>query len=229
MDPIMQIARKNGIAVIEDSAQALGAAYKGKKVCTIGDIGCISFFPSKNLGCFGDGGMLVTESEELWDKMKVIVSHGSKTRYHHDVLGVNSRLDTLQAAILGVKLGYLDGWNAARRGFADRYDQLLAGLPVVVPKRSSDCTHIFHQYTLRVPDRDLLAESLAAKKIPHGVYYPIPLHMQKAFADSGYNAGDFPEAEKAAREVISLPMHTELNDEQQRLITDAIKGFYAEQ
>jgi dTDP-4-amino-4,6-dideoxygalactose transaminase len=229
MDPILQIAGKHGIAVIEDSAQALGADYKGKKVCTFGDIGCISFFPSKNLGCFGDGGMMVTDNADLWEKMKVIVSHGSRTRYHHDVLGVNSRLDTIQAAILAVKLRYLDEWNEARRRFAERYDHLLAGLPVVPPKRSADCKHIFHQYTLRVPDRDRLAEALASQKIPHGVYYPIPLHLQRAYADSGYHAGNFPEAEKAAHEVISLPMHTELNDDQQRFVTDAVRRFYTKQ
>jgi len=228
MDPILKVARKHKIAVIEDSAQALGATYKGKKVCTLGDIGCISFFPSKNLGCFGDGGMMVTDNADLWEKMKVIVSHGSKTRYHHDVLGVNSRLDTIQAAILSVKLQYLDEWNAARRGFADRYDQLLAGLPVAVPARSADCTHIFHQYTVRVQERDRLAESLSEQKIPHGVYYPIPLHLQKAFAGSG-GEGDFPEAERASREVISLPMHTELTNEQQLFITGAVRAFYGKQ
>ncbi len=227
MDPILKVARSHGIPVIEDSAQALGATYKGTKVCTLGDIGCISFFPSKNLGCFGDGGMMVTDNAELGEKMKVIVSHGSKTRYHHDVLGVNSRLDTIQAAILSVKLRYLDEWNVARRRFADAYDSLLRGVPVVVPLRSADCTHIFHQYTIRAKDRDRLAASLAERKIPHGIYYPIPLHLQKAFAVPGTGVGAFPEAERAAREVLSLPMHTELTDEQLQLVTKTIKEFYA--
>ena len=227
MDPIVTIARKHGVAVIEDSAQALGAAYKGKKVCTFGDIGCISFFPSKNLGCFGDGGMMVTDNADLWEKMKVIVSHGSKTRYHHDVLGVNSRLDTIQAAILTVKLRYLDEWNAARRGFAGSYDRLLKDLPVVLPRRSSDCTHIFHQYTIRAKERDRLAAALAAQNIPHAIYYPIPLHLQTAFANSGNVAGDFPLTEQASQEVISLPMHTELSDEQIRYIANAVRTFYA--
>ena len=227
MDEIMAVADKHHIPVIEDSAQALGASYKGKKVCTIGAIGCISFFPSKNLGCFGDGGMLTTNDEELWKKLKVIVSHGSQTRYYHEVLGVNSRLDTIQAAVLKVKLQYLDEWNEARRKFAARYDELLTHPRFTLPARIPDRDHIFHQYTLRVPDRDRLAAHLAEQKIPHGVYYPVPLHLQQAFADAGFGRGSFPVAEQAAAEVISLPMHTELTDEQQKVITTTIRKFYA--
>lgn len=226
MDPIMAVARKHNLRVIEDAAQALGAAYKEKKVCTFGDIGCISFFPSKNLGAFGDAGMVVTNDQQLAERMKMITVHGSKTRYYHDMLGLNSRLDTLQAAILSVKLKYLDEWNETRRKAARRYDELLQDTPVTVPYVAAHCTHIFHQYTLRAPKRNALADHLKAKAIPHAIYYPVPLHMQKAFAVAGKRKGDYPIAEQAAEEVISLPMHTELTEEQLVYIVDAIREFY---
>lgn len=227
MDPIMEIARKHRLFVIEDSAQALGASYRGRKVCTFGDVACISFFPSKNLGAFGDGGMVTTNDGALWERMKMIASHGSKTRYEHDLLGVNSRLDTLQAAILKVKLRHLDRWNAARRRNAERYTALLAGTPVIPPPVAPDREHIFHQYTLRAPRRDALAEHLKARGIPHAIYYPIPLHLQKAYSGLGGKKGDFPVTEQAAAEVLSLPMHTELTDEQLVFITGAVREFYA--
>jgi dTDP-4-amino-4,6-dideoxygalactose transaminase len=227
MDPIMEIARRRGLVVIEDAAQALGASYQGRKVCSLGHIGCISFFPSKNLGCFGDGGMITTNDPELDAKMRIIAAHGSKIRYYHDVLGINSRLDTIQAAILNVKLKHLDRWNTARQQAAARYTALLAAVPVTPPAVDSRGVHIFHQYTLRAPRRDALAASLKEAGIPHAVYYPVPLHLQKAFASSGNKRGDFPITEQAAAEVISLPMHTELSEEQQRFVTDAIARFYA--
>jgi dTDP-4-amino-4,6-dideoxygalactose transaminase len=226
MEGIMAVARRRNLKVIEDSAQAMGATYRGHKVCSIGDVGCISFFPSKNLGCFGDGGMMVTKDAALAETMRVVAAHGSRVRYYHDMIGVNSRLDTLQAAILRVKLRYLDQYNEARRAAAARYSEMLTGSPATVPYVSPDGGHIFHQYTLRVPKRDELADHLKAKGIPHAVYYPVPLHLQKAFAMTGGKAGDFPVTEQAAREVISLPMHTELTVEQQTVITDAIKEFY---
>lgn len=226
MDPIMEIARKHNLKVIEDAAQALGASYKGKKVCSFGDAACISYFPSKNLGAFGDAGMIVTNNADLGDRMKMITAHGSKVRYHHEVVGVNSRLDTLQAVILAVKLKYLEEWNAARRKAAERYNALLQGAPVALPYVSPDGEHIFHQYTIRAPRRDALADHLKAKGIPHGVYYPIPLHLQKAFAVAGSAKGDFPISEKAAEEVLSLPMHTELTEEQLVYVTDTVKEFY---
>jgi dTDP-4-amino-4,6-dideoxygalactose transaminase len=226
MDPLMAIARKRGIPVIEDAAQAMGASYKGKKVCAIGDIGCISFFPSKNLGCFGDGGMMVTNDPVLAEKMKMIAAHGSRVRYYHEVLGVNSRLDTIQAVILKVKLGHLEEYNAARRKAADRYNVLLKGTPAITPGEAPYAGHIYHQYTLRVPSRDSLAAFLKEKGIPHGIYYPVPLHLQKAFEMSGGKRGDFPVTEKATEEVVSLPMHTELTEEQLVAVTDAIKEFY---
>ncbi len=233
MDPIMAVARKNNLKVIEDSAQGLGATYKGKKVCTFGDISCISYFPSKNLGAFGDAGMVVTDDAALAEKMRMIIVHGSKVRYYHEILGVNSRLDTLQAAILTVKLKYLDQWNAARRKAAARYNELLKGTPVSVPYVSPNGEHIFHQYTIRVPKpappaggRNALAEHLKQQGIPHAIYYPISLHMQQAFAVPGTGKGAFPITEQATDEVLSLPMHTELTEEQIQFVTNAIKEFY---
>jgi dTDP-4-amino-4,6-dideoxygalactose transaminase len=227
MDAIMRIARARGLKVIEDSAQGLGATYRGTKVCAIGDCGCISFFPSKNLGAFGDGGMIVTNDAALADRLRMIAAHGSRVRYYHEVLGVNSRLDTIQAAILRVKARYLDAWNAERRRAAARYTELLAGTPAVTPFIDPAGEHIFHQYTLRVPERDGLDERLKEKGIPHAIYYPVPLHLQKAFAMSGYHAGDFPVTEQACREVVSLPMHTELTDEQQQFVCTTIREYYA--
>jgi dTDP-4-amino-4,6-dideoxygalactose transaminase len=226
MDTIMEIARRRGAPVIEDAAQAFGSTYKGRRVCTIGEVGCISFFPSKNLGCFGDGGMMTTNNQALAEKMRMVAAHGSNVRYYHDILGVNSRLDTLQAAILRVKLKHLDRWNAARRKAAARYTELLQDTPAVPPFVARDGYHIFHQYTLRVPQRDGLAAFLKERGIPHAIYYPVPLHLQKAYIGYGYAKGDFPAAEKAAEEVISLPMHTELTEEQLVFITSAIAEFY---
>ncbi len=226
MDPIMEIARRRKIPVSEDAAQAMGASYKAKKVSGIGDIGCISFFPSKNLGCFGDGGMLVTNDKGLAERMKMIASHGSRVRYYHEVLGVNSRLDTIQAAILKVKLHHLEQFNSARQLAAARYDELLKDTPVTLPVVAPYGQHIFHQYTIRVPKRNALADFLKSKGIPHAIYYPVPLHLQKAFEMSGGKKGDFPVSERAADEVLSLPMHTELTSDQQEYIASAVKEFY---
>jgi dTDP-4-amino-4,6-dideoxygalactose transaminase len=227
MDPIMDIAQRHDLKVIEDAAQAIGASYKRKKVGSIGNVGCISFFPSKNLGSCGDAGMVVTNDSALGERMRMIVVHGSRKRYHHEILGLNSRLDTLQAAILKVKLQYLDEWNAARRRFAGRYDELLNGAPVTTPRVSPSCEHIFHQYTIRAPKRDALSGYLKDKGIPHGIYYPIPLYRQKAYASIIDQRLNFPQTEQAANEVLSLPMHTELNDDQLQFITGTIKEFYA--
>jgi len=227
MDPVMAVARAHNIPVVEDAAQAMGARYRERAVCSIGTVGCISFFPSKNLGCFGDGGMVVTHDSALAERMRMIAAHGSRVRYYHEVLGLNSRLDTLQAAILRVKLPHLSEYNAARRKAAAHYDDLLRGLPVVLPQAGPAGEHIFHQYTLRAKMRDELAAFLKDENIPHAIYYPVPLHLQKAFAMAGGRPGDFPVTEQAAREVISLPMHTELTDEQQGHIADAIRRFYA--
>jgi len=226
MDAILDIAKRHNLRVIEDAAQAMGASYKNKKVCGLGDIGCISFFPSKNLGAFGDAGMVVSNDVELGEKMRAISIHGSKTRYHHDMLGVNSRLDTLQAVILKIKLNHLDSWNKARREFARTYDAMFKNLPVALPHVAPHGEHIFHQYTIRAPRRDQLADHLKSKNIPHAIYYPIPLHLQKAFASAGARQEDFPVSEKAAAEVLSLPMHTELTADQQEYVASTVKEFY---
>lgn len=222
MDPIMQIASKHGIAVIEDAAQAMGSEYKGRKVGGIGTLGCISFFPSKNLGAFGDAGMVVTNDDKLAEKVRVIIMHGSRKRYYHEMLGVNSRLDTLQAAILNVKLKYLDQWHEARRAAAHFYNKLFKGKDITTPYEAPYGKHIFHQYTLRLANRDKVDEQLSQKKIPHAVYYPIPLHLQQAYHAVGRPGGSFPKTEKAAAEVLSLPMHTELTEEQQRFIAHSV-------
>ena len=227
MDAIMYISRSRQILVIEDAAQAMGATYQGKKVGSLGAIGCISFFPSKNLGCFGDGGMMVTDDDSMAAKIRSFAAHGSTIRYYHDVLGVNSRLDTIQAAILLAKLPHLDEYNKSRRSAAARYAELLKGLPVSPPVVAPGREHIFHQFTLRAQQRDGLAAFLKEQGIPHAIYYPVPLHLQKAFAMAGGKKGDFPCTEKAAEEVISLPMHTELSEEQLQHITGTIRKFYA--
>ena len=228
MDPILAVARARGIPVIEDAAQAMGASYRGRKVCALGTVGCISFFPSKNLGCFGDGGMVVTNDARLAESIRMIAAHGSRERYYHEVLGLNSRLDTIQAAVLLAKLPHLEEFNAARRHAAARYNELLADLPVTLPSCARGADHIFHQYTLRAPRRDALAAFLKSRGIPHAIYYPVPLHLQKAFVMSGGARGDFPVAEQAAAEVISLPMHTELTEDQLAFVTETVREFYAQ-
>ena len=218
LDPIMDIARGRGLAVIEDTAQAMGAQYKGAKVGGLGTIGCISFFPSKNLGAFGDAGMIVTNDDALAQKARMIAVHGSRIRYKHEVLGINSRLDSVQAAILRVKLRHLESWHQARRDAAAVYNRLLRQAGVALPVEAPYARHIYHQYTVRIPRRDAVAGHLSAQAIPHAIYYPIPLHLQSAYAGLGGSAGDFPITERAAAEVLSLPMHTELTEEQQSLI-----------
>ncbi len=227
IDEILSIAKEYNLYVIEDSAQAFGSEYKGRKVCSFGDVACISFFPSKNLGCYGDGGMVVTNSEEIHEKVRMIASHGSKVRYIHEVLGMNSRLDAIQAAILNVKLRYIDEWNDKRANFAELYSQKLASIPQVkTPTKEEYSKHIFHQYTIRVEKRDELQKFLSTKNIPTAIHYPIPLHMQPAFKGFA-EEGSLPEAEKAAMEVISLPMHPDLLEEEIEFITNSIKEFYS--
>jgi dTDP-4-amino-4,6-dideoxygalactose transaminase len=222
MDPIMAVAQKHGLPVIEDMAQAMGTEYRGVKVGSIGTVGCISFFPSKNLGAYGDAGMVVTNDTALGEKMRLIALHGSRVRYRHECLGINSRLDSLQAAILKVKLKYLESWHAARRAAAQRYTHLLSGSGVTVPAEEPYTRHIYHQYTIRITDRDRVAGHLAAQGIPHAIYYPIPLHLQEAYRSLGGKPGMFPETERAAAEVLSLPMHTELTEDQQQLVVSEI-------
>lgn len=233
MEKILQVAKKHNLFVIEDVAQAIGAEYTFsdgtvKKAGTMGDIGCTSFFPSKNLGCYGDGGAMYTNNEELAKKMRMIANHGQSVQYVHDSIGVNSRLDSIQAAILRIKLKRLDDYAAARNKAAAYYDKAFANHPKIkTPVRAKNSTHVFHQYTLQLSgvDRNALREYLAKKEIPSMIYYPIPLHMQKAYTNPRYKEGDFPVTEKLCASVISLPMHTELDEEQLKYITEAVLEF----
>lgn len=233
MEAIMALAKKHNLAVIEDVAQAIGSDYTFSdgikaKAGTIGTIGCTSFFPSKNLGCYGDGGALYTNDDELAKKCRMIASHGQSVQYVHDVLGVNSRLDSIQAAVLKVKLKHLDEYAAARNAAAAHYDQAFANHPKIkTPYRAKQSTHVFHQYTLQLNgvDRNKLREFLASRDIPSMIYYPIPLHMQKAFASPRYREGDFPVTEKLCSCVLSLPMHTELDPETLAYISNSVLEF----
>ena len=234
MEAILDLAHENELFVIEDAAQATGADYifrngQTRKAGTLGNAGATSFFPSKNLGCYGDGGAVYTDDEQLAKKLRSIANHGMKLRYHYNDIGINSRLDTLQASILRVKLKYLDGFNSARRSAADFYDEALAGCPgIIIPERVSYSSHIFHQYTLRVKDgrRDGLKDYLSDKQIPSMVYYPGPLHLQEAYRYLGYGENDFPVTSNLCKEVLSLPMHPELDEEQLDYITRNILKFF---
>lgn len=230
MEEIMSIARAHNLYVVEDACQAIGAQYtfadgSTKQAGTIGDIGCTSFFPSKNLGCYGDGGAIFTNDDDLAARMRAIANHGMVVRYHHDMVGVNSRLDGIQAAILDAKLPHLDEYIASRRRAAAYYDKAFAGNPhLLIPGHEPHSTHVYHQYTLRLidVDRDNVKARLQEAGIPAMVYYPVPLHLQKAYQDPRYKAGDFPVAERLASCVLSLPMHTELDDEQLAYITENV-------
>jgi len=230
MEEIMQIAKEHNLYVVEDACQSINSKYTfsdGRTVQSgcMGNIGCTSFFPSKNLGCYGDGGAIFTNDDELAERMRQIANHGMKIRYHHDLIGVNSRLDAIQAAILDAKLPHLDDYTRRRQSAAEKYDRGFANNPhIITPYRNPQSTHVFHQYTLRLidVDRDRLRQQLADAGIPAMVYYPIPLHLQKAYQDPRYRQGDFPIAERLAECVLSLPMHTELDDEQQQYIIDNV-------
>jgi len=233
MEAILTLAKEHNLYVIEDACQSISSVYTfsdGSKVQSgcMGDIGCTSFFPSKNLGCFGDGGAIFTNNDELAAKMRAIANHGMVVRYHHDLIGVNSRLDSIQAAVLEVKLKHLDEYNTARNSTADFYDKVFFKIDkLIIPARSTKSTHVFHQYTLKLNgvNRSELQKYLADKGIPAMIYYPVPLHLQKAYQDSRYKAGDFPVAEKLCECVLSLPMHTELSEEQLEYITKNVLEF----
>jgi len=226
IDAIMRVAKENNLKVIEDSAQAIGAKVGDRHVSTIGDAGCLSFFPTKNLGAFGDGGMVITNDEKIWDSVKVLRAIGSRVTYHYEVIGFNSRLDALQAAILKVKLQFLENWVAARSKNAALYNKLLAGLDVITPKESKGMRHTYNQYTIRTPKRDALLAHLKQKNIGAMVYYPLSLHLQKIYEWLGRKAGSFPNAEKAQNEVLSLPIFPELREEQITEVASAIKEFF---
>jgi dTDP-4-amino-4,6-dideoxygalactose transaminase len=227
MEELMAIAKAHNLYIVEDACQAIGSVYRfadgtEKQAGTMGEIGCTSFFPSKNLGCYGDGGAIFTNNDDLAAKMRAIANHGMVVRYYHDIVGVNSRLDSIQAAVLDVKLKHLNEYIAARQKAATYYDNAFVNHPkILVPTRSEKSSHVFHQYTLRLldVDRDALRAALAEAGVPAMIYYPVPLHMQKAYQDARYQTGDFPVAERLADCVLSLPMHTELDEEQLEYIT----------
>ncbi|MGQ3088766.1 DegT/DnrJ/EryC1/StrS family aminotransferase, partial [Flavobacterium sp.] len=234
MEAIMALAKEHNLYVIEDNAQAIGANYtyadgSKVKVGVIGHAASTSFFPSKNLGCYGDGGAIFTNDDALAHTLRGIVNHGMYVRYHHDVVGVNSRLDSVQAAVLNAKLPLLDSYNDARQTTAEKYSAAFANHPnIITPIVKGDRdSHVFHQYTLRIidADRDALMQHLLDKGIPCAIYYPIALHKQKAYADERYNEADFPVTNQLVKEVLSLPMHTELDDEQIQFITDSVLEF----
>ena len=233
MDAILEIARAHNLFVIEDACQSIGAIYtfadgtKGQSGC-MGHIGCTSFFPSKNLGCYGDGGAIFTNDDALAVKMRAVANHGMEVRYYHDYVGVNSRLDSIQAAVLDVKLKYLDSYIQKRQQVATAYDQAFSRYDqLIIPGRNPSSTHVFHQYTLKLKglDRVALQKHLQAKGIPSMVYYPVPLHMQKAYLNDRYRKGDFPVAEQLSACVLSLPIHTEMDEEQIQYITNNLIAF----
>jgi dTDP-4-amino-4,6-dideoxygalactose transaminase len=227
MDPIMEIAKRHKLFVIEDAAQSIGASYKGKKAGSIGTVGCFSFFPSKNLGTAGDGGMIVTQDTDLGERLEMMRGHGSKPKYFHQVVGGNFRLDTLQAAILLVKLKHLDNWSASRRSNAAKYDNHLKDMHFIIrPHIEPHNVSIYNQYVLRVPKRDQLRTFLTGKEIGTEIYYPLSLHEQNCFKELGHKKGDFPNSETAAAETVALPIYPELAEEQIAYVAESIKSFY---
>lgn len=234
MEEILAVAKGHNLYVVEDTAQAIGAVYtfsdgRTAQAGTMGDIGCTSFFPSKNLGCYGDGGAIYTNNEELAVKLRMIANHGQAKKYHHSIIGCNSRLDTIQAAVLNVKLKNLDAYSSARRIVADKYDKAFTSLAwLKIPKRVTNSTHVFHQYTIQLvhsDDRDRLKAHLQSLGIPSMVYYPVSLHLQEAFRTDAFGVGDFPVCEDLCTRVLSLPIHTEMDNEALNYIIDNIKGF----
>jgi len=222
MDPIIKIAEKFNLKIIEDCAQAFGAKYNGRKVGSIGDVGCFSFFPSKNLAGYGDGGMVITKSEEIAKQLKILRNHGSFVRYHHQAVGYNSRLDEIQAAIIRVKLNKIDQFNTERRQNAASYCAAITRNDIVLPFVNSSCDHVYHQFTIRTKNRDMLAKVLQEKGIASAVYYPLPLHQQEVFVKMYKLSTKLPQSELCAQEVLSLPMFPELNKEEIGLIADVI-------
>ena len=225
MDGLMELAKKHSLKVIEDCAQSFGAEYHGKKTGAIGDLGCFSFFPSKNLGGYGDGGMVTTNDDDLAEHLLSLRNHGSKVRYHHEEVGFNSRLDEIQAAIIRVKFKHIDVYNEKRRNNAALYSRYLAGSGIRTPSEQSRTKHVFHQYTIRVKNRDAVKQELDAGRITSSmIYYPVPLHLQAAYKELGMKPGSLPVSELAAREVLSLPLYPELTEEQIKKVADAVKA-----
>jgi dTDP-4-amino-4,6-dideoxygalactose transaminase len=225
VERIMEIAARHDIQVIEDAAQAIGAEYRGKKAGALGHAGTFSFFPTKNLGAYGDAGMIVTNDEHLAAELRMLRFHGCQIKYYHEKIGFNSRLDELQAAILRVKFRYLEQWNEARRTKAAFYDQLLQGLALTLPGRDKLAKPVYHLYVLRSPHRDDIIKHLTAAGVATGIYYPVPLHLQRAFRNLGYQEGDFPVAEQACREAFAIPCYPELSKSQQETIAELLSSF----
>lgn len=226
MGPIMEIAKRYNLRVIEDCAQAIGAEYKGRRVGAFGDVGCLSFYPTKNLGAYGDGGMVVTNDPEIAERVDVLRRQGSRVKYHAELLGFNSRLDELQTAILRVKLKHLDEWTGARQERAHRYNELLSDSAITTPHEGGDVRHVYYLYTIRAPRRDELQDHLKRRGISSTAYYPLSLHRQKLYRNLGYGEVSLPQSERAEGEVLSLPMYPELTEEQQIAVAEDIRRFY---
>ncbi len=227
MDPLLQIAARYGLRVIEDACQAHGAEYKGRKAGSLGDAAAFSFYFSKNLGAYGEGGFISTNDSDLYRKMRMIRDHGSERRYYHDMLGFNGRLDEIQAVVLRAKLPHLAEWNHARRSHAALYNQLLEGTPAVTPVIRPENQSVYHLYVIRVPQRDELQAWLKNQEIFTGIHYPVAIHLQPSMSSLGYKEGDLPVTEKAVKEILSLPMFAELTDDEIEVVAKAIRGFYA--
>jgi dTDP-4-amino-4,6-dideoxygalactose transaminase len=234
-DAFRELAQRYNLLLIEDAAQAFGAAWRGTPAGSLGDLAAFSFYPTKNLSAFGDAGLLTTASVELDERARMLRAHGMRQRYYHDEVGWNTRLDSIQAAVLEVKLRYLPAWNEKRRQIARQYDDLLTATAltatttkegIVLPITDPRATPVFHQYVIRAPRRDALRQHLADRQIGSEIYYPVPLHLQSSLASIGYNKGDFPISERAAEEVLALPIYPELRDDEQRTVVEAIRDFY---
>ena len=223
LDPIMEIARRRNLIVIEDAAQAHGAEYKGRRVGSIGDMGCFSFYPGKNLGAYGEAGMVVTNSEQYAQTIRMLRDWGQERKYHHTLKGFNYRMEGVQGAVLRVKLQHLDAWTEARRSHAAYYNELLANSDVQTPVAAPYARHVYHVYAVRTPQRDALQEGLQSRQIQTGIHYPIPVHLQKAYSEFGFGEGDLPVTEKAASELLSLPMFAELQRTQIETVCDAVR------
>lgn len=226
MDEIVNIAKKHKLFVIEDAAQAFGASYQGKPAGSMGDLGTLSFFPTKNLGGFGDGGMVLTNNKDFAEKIRILRVHGSRTKYHHEILGVGSRLDAIQAAVLLVKMTYIDRWNKKRQANAGAYNALLKGLPLEIPFVQESNVPVYHQYVVRTKARDPLREFLAKKDIQTEIHYPLPLHLQECYNTLGYKKGSLPEAEKASQETLALPIYPEIKASELEEVAGQIKEFF---
>lgn len=226
MDPLIALARKHELKIVEDAAQAHGAQYKGRSCGALGDVGCFSFYPGKNLGAYGDGGAVVSDDPAVAQYAKLFRNYGQPKKYHHEVIGWNSRLDTVQAAVLSVKLKHLASWNEKRRAHAERYRQGLKGLPLSLQAVAPGNTHVYHLFVVRTPQRDKLIDFLQAKGVSCVIHYPIPIHLQKAYADAGYAKGSFPVAERLAGEILSLPMFPELAADQMDYVCACVREFF---